>query len=147
MARSIDVQTDIKLKKANPEDPVQTDDGRTIPVKQRLEERKVMVHDAAELLLGIDLLLAMTDEELDATSGEEFLKVADDMIQPAVGGACTTEENENGTYQQTAPGKMTCIPAGKNVEEYLKEKVEKEAAAGKQPAEGEQGGGQETSKQ
>jgi len=132
MARCIDVQTDTTLKAKNPEEMVQTDDQRAVPVKERLEVRKMLVQDALDLIAGIDALLAIEDDKFDEqVLSADALKVAPDMIPHATGEACKTEDDKDGRYEQTAPGKMTCIPTGQTVEDYLKAKVE----ADKKPVE------------
>ena len=133
MARSIDVQTDMALKAKNPEESVQDDQGRQVPVKVRLEIRKMYVQDALDLIAGIDKLIEVKDEEFEAkVLSKEALAVAEDMLPKKVGDTCKTEAGVDGTFQETVaakdgqPAKLTCIPVGKTAEEFLKEKVEAE---------------------
>lgn len=93
-ARLIDRQSDETAKKNNPDMPVQSDDGREIPVKQRLEHRKILVQDALNLIAAIDALLALDDAALAATYSEESLKVAPDMI-PATPSPVVAPANTN----------------------------------------------------
>lgn len=79
-ARLIDVANDTTLKAKNPDEEVTLPTGHMAPVKQRLEERKLLVQDAVDLLASVEALLALDDDVLAATYGEEALKVADDML-------------------------------------------------------------------
>jgi len=88
VARTIDVQTDLTLKAINPEETVEHDFGRgriaEMPVKQRLELRKLLVQEAIDLLDGASVLLAMTPEEYNAKClSKEALAVAEDMMSKA----------------------------------------------------------------
>lgn len=79
VARTIDVQNDMNLKAKNPDEPVEfpTPMGVVeIPVKQRLEHRKMLVADALEVLDVIDTILALGEPEIrEAYWTEEALKV------------------------------------------------------------------------
>lgn len=82
IASSIDVIGDKKLKA---EDPEQMVDGGPqvgmIPVKVRLEERKLKVQDALDILAAAKELLAIPDTEFDAkVFSKEALAVDADMI-------------------------------------------------------------------
>lgn len=84
VATMIDIATDIELKAKNPNTMVTSDTDRTltIPVKVRLEDRKVRMEDNLRLLAAVDSMLAMTTEELTKTyMTEEALKVADDVAK------------------------------------------------------------------
>lgn len=100
-ARLTDVQTDTELKKKTPDETVQGDDGQPLPVKHRLEIRKIAVQDAVNLIGNIDKLLALDDAQLAATYGLEALKVAADMIPKADTAEKTPEQKE--LEQKTPP--------------------------------------------
>jgi hypothetical protein len=138
MARAIDVQTDATLKAKNPEEIVQTDDQRQVPVKERLEIRKMLVQDALDLIVGIDALLIIAEKDNEFQTlvlSPEALAVAKDMIPVKAGDECKTDDGKDGRQEITAPGKYTCIPKDQSVEEFLKAKVEAEARGeGKQIA-------------
>lgn len=110
-ARCIDLQSDIALKAKDPETPVVTEDGQTVPVKIRLEYRKIVVQDALDLIASIDAMIAMTDEQFAAFISPEGLAIAPDVIAPSakVGDACTTPDNKAGTFQEEN-GQLICIP-------------------------------------
>lgn len=93
-ARLIDVETDKVMKAADPEQVVLLDDGQSVPVKVRLEHRKIMVQDAVDLIAGIDLLMALSDEELDKKAMPEALVVDEDM-KPKAEGAVVTPTNDD----------------------------------------------------
>jgi len=81
IARTIDVQTDAILKAADPEQTVLTDEGQPVAVKQRLEQRKIILQDALNLLEGIEALTAIDEKEFTAKCwSKESLAVAEDMI-------------------------------------------------------------------
>lgn len=83
-ARLTDVQGDITLKKADAEALVDDDmTKQEVPVKVRLEHRKIIVQDCINVLASIDSLLALDDATLAATYSKDALKVADDMIPKA----------------------------------------------------------------
>jgi hypothetical protein len=107
VARSIDVATDTVLKKANPDDMVLNEDGsETVPVKQRLETRKMLVQDALDLLAGIEILLAIPEDEFEKTVwSKEALAVAEDMLPKK-------EEVKTGNAPETStPGATPTPPA------------------------------------
>lgn len=109
-ARLIDVQCDTVSKAINPEEPMQLEDGREIPVKQRLEMRKILVQDAVDLIAGIDALLALSDEKLLVRQTKEALAVAEDMkpIVPKVGDVCAID-GKAGTLQDDGNGGLKCV--------------------------------------
>lgn len=82
VARTVDVETDIEMKKQNPEEKVLLDDGREVTVKERLEVRKLLIEDALKIVRAIDKLAAIPAQEFAATVwSEEALKVASDMVE------------------------------------------------------------------
>ena len=111
VARSIDVVTDQKLKKEDPEQMVEeAGTGQIIPVKQRLENRKIAVQDGLDILAGIEKLLALSDEDFKNTQWtKEALKVDEDMMPktPKAGDPC----NENGAegVLEEKDGKLICV--------------------------------------
>lgn len=107
-ARIIDVKTDEILKAKNPdmatEDIVQTPQGpRAKLVKERLEERKLSVQDAVDILAGIEAVLALSDDEIAAASSEEALKVAEDMLPKAAEEVKTETETPVAAASEAAP--------------------------------------------
>lgn len=80
VARTIDVLTDTELKKKNPDENVQCEDGQVRPVKQRLELRKEAVQDGLNLVKTIDAMIAVADDKFTETFwSEAALAVAEDM--------------------------------------------------------------------
>ena len=113
VARTIDVKNDQKLKAKNPDELVMGEDGNPLPVKVRLENRKIVVQDALDLIATIDELLAISGDTFAATVwSEEALKVDEDMLPPAIkaGDACTTPDGKPGTWQDDGKGQLLCIP-------------------------------------
>lgn len=119
-ARLIDVRTDVIKKKKDPEEVVEhymfdenIGQNRTvhIPVKERLEMRKILVQDCVDLLEALDELDALSDEELAKTYAVEGLAVDKDMLPPQVGDQCTTEAGGTGTLQDDSKGGLTCVAA------------------------------------
>lgn len=110
IARTVDTQCDRAVKAKDPEEKVVSDITQTeIPVKERLEERKILVKDGLELLAAIDALLAIPDAEfVEKAWSEEALKVAEDMIsnEPAVGSRCEID-GKTGVWMKQE-GKMVC---------------------------------------
>lgn len=127
VARLIDVETDRARKAKNPEEKVPSDDGREIPVKERLEYRKMLVQDAVDLVSGIESLLKIPAAEFEANCySTKALEVAEDMVPPAennggaeekapnspvekkIGQFCTTEAGTPGTLQLGQDGTLKC---------------------------------------
>lgn len=109
VARTIDVQTDLLLKSQDPEMVVQHEGG-SLPVKERLEHRKILVQDALDLIAGIDLLIAQTPEEYVKNNlTKEALAVAPDMLPPAAkaGDVCMLGDKA-GTLEEV-DGKLICV--------------------------------------
>lgn len=79
VARTIDVMTDMVLKAEDPNQIVNSDDGRSIMVKERLEHRKMLVSDGMKLIAAIDKLLESEDITKEMWN-ETFLAVAPDML-------------------------------------------------------------------
>lgn len=93
VARAIDVNTDQVLKVTTP-DAVFLDQntGQTITVAERLENRKISVQDALDIIAGADRLLATPDEEFEKTYfSAEALKVSPDMIPSPFAAELTPE--------------------------------------------------------
>ena len=110
VARTIDMQTDITLKAADAEQLVQHEN-QMIPVKERLEHRKIMVQDALDLIAGIDALLALTVEQYTAqVLSKDALAVAADMLPPApkAGDVCDID-GKAGTLQDDGTGTLVCV--------------------------------------
>lgn len=115
IARTIDVQTDVVLKSKTPDERVQGAEGNIITAKERLEERKMIVQDALNLIEAIDFLLAIPEEEFEAkTWSKEALAVAEDMIQkpaeaPKEGDMCMLPDGRPGTLKKEGDS-FVCIP-------------------------------------
>lgn len=85
VARTIDVFTDQKLKDADADQEVESRDtlGRTFlqPVAERLEERKILLQDALDIVYAIEQLLINNEESFEKTYwSKEALAVAPDVI-------------------------------------------------------------------
>lgn len=79
-AGAIDIQNDRIRKVINPDEMVM-DGQEAVPVKIRLENRKIALQDGLNVLKAVDALMAFKDEELEEKLfGEENLKVDDDML-------------------------------------------------------------------
>lgn len=79
VARTIDVKVDEVKKAKNPDELVEFN-GQEIPVKVRLEHRKMLLQDALELVTAADLLNETPAEEWDEKVwSEKALAVAEDM--------------------------------------------------------------------
>lgn len=131
-AGTIDVHMDMATKADNPEFPVQNANGMTVPVKARLEERKISLEDTLKLLASIDQLLAMSDEDIAKMWTPEALKVAEDMMPkpaPKVGDPCTTPEGKEGTLQAQADGSLTCVMNAEATDTTVPEKPTEQTAA------------------
>lgn len=84
IARTIDVQSDMTRKALNPEEMVTMDDGsgRPVPVKERLEARKLLIEDALEIIRSTNELLLLGDQKIyDNFWSKEALQVAPDMLE------------------------------------------------------------------
>lgn len=104
VARTVDVVADEALKAINPEEPVESGigDGRVIPVKERLEHRKILVQDALDVREAIDKLLALSEEEFEkARWSKEALAVAKDMM-PVESNIMENAEEVGGGAQDVA---------------------------------------------
>ena len=115
MARCIDMQSDITEKASNPDRMVLPDDGSgiTLPIKERLELRKISVSEATQLLSALEILITKTDEEVVAFFSADNLKVAEDMKKaptptPKAGDACTQEDGTAGVWQDDGKGNLVC---------------------------------------
>lgn len=90
ISRAVDVKTDEIIKATNPEElvdnpmnphgqphlPIQ------IPVKERVEYRKLLVKDALDIIAGVDALLEIPEDQFHTkVLSEEALAVAPDMIK------------------------------------------------------------------
>lgn len=114
MARAIDVVTDTTKKAANPEEEVEYIDPVTrqvsyIPVKERLELRKIAVKEAQEIVTAISKMLDTKQEAFYETYfSEKALAVAEDMIAPKAGDTCTTEDGRQGYMFDSQTG-LVCL--------------------------------------
>ena len=111
VARSIDVVTDQKLKKEDPEQMVEeAGTGQIIPVKQRLEARKIAVQDGLNIIAGIDRLLTLpADVNFEEKYwSKEALAVDEDMLppKPKIGDACEID-GKAGVLEEK-DGKLVC---------------------------------------
>ena len=77
-ARLIDVETDVVAKGINPEEIVQ-EGNEEMPVKIRLERRKIYVKDAMGIIAAMDSLIALKEGVMAKTS-DAALAVATDML-------------------------------------------------------------------
>lgn len=110
-ARLIDVQTDTAKKAVDPEELVDDQSGQNIPVKVRLEMRKMAVAEALEIVKATDALLALSDDELVAKTSDEALKVAEDMMpkEPKVGDVCMLADGKTEGVLGEMDGKLVCV--------------------------------------
>ena len=84
--------------------------GKIIPVKERLEIRKLDVQDALNIVAAIDELMAIEDGKFEETVwSKEALKVDQDMLppEPKVGDACKLADGKDGLLQEM-DGKLVC---------------------------------------
>ena len=80
MARAIDILTDKEAKAIDPEQPV-AHNNEIVAVKVRLEDRKIALQDALDIINAVNKLLEIPDEEFDAkVTSKEALAVDEDMI-------------------------------------------------------------------
>lgn len=108
------MQTDINLKAINPEELVQHEElGRIfeMPVKERLEKRKIIVQDALDLIKAIDQLLSLGAEDFETKAlSKEALAVAEDMLpKEKAGDACVLPDGRKGTWQSDGKGGLTQV--------------------------------------
>ena len=119
IARLVDVEHDKKTKEMNPEQLVAAPDGRPLPVKVRLENNKIGVQDAIDIIDNISKLLEDTGNKdvafLNKYMSKEALKVADDMLPPKVGDACRTPDGKEGAWKDAGNGGLACIPTPEEV--------------------------------
>ena len=82
VARTIDVKNDEMAKAKDPEQIVSHDsNGDPVPVKERVETRKILVQDALDIVRVIDELLKTEDSVFEETHwSEKALAVAEDMM-------------------------------------------------------------------
>lgn len=126
MARAIDVASDDALKLEDPNTEVLGEPGELIPVKERLERRKLHVQDALAILKGVEILMGLSEEEIEAKFlSEEALKVASDMMPevPKDGDKCLTTDGKEGVLKTGENGSFDCIP---NAEEVKQEETKPE---------------------
>lgn len=111
IARTVDVKCDQVLKATDPDAMVEeTGTGNIIPVKERLEIRKMDVQDALNIVEGIDALIAIDDAKFAETLwSKEALKVDADVMpkEPKAGDACKMADGKDGVLQET-DGKLVC---------------------------------------
>lgn len=110
VARTIDVYSDKVTKEKNPNETVASDDGAHMPVKQRLEMRKIAVQDALDLIKSIDDLIAQGDKFEDMNWSDAALAIAPDMLkkpEPEVGSPCTID-GKPGVWMKQGD-KMVCM--------------------------------------
>jgi len=134
IARTIDVQSDLVLKAKNPDELViNMQTGQQLPVKQRLEDRKMLVSDALEILESIDYILnihvksnvdgAKTIAETYWTP--EALKVAEDMLPPKqAGDPCMIDGKEGTLEEQEGKEGLVCVPNDKEAVKTEEKPVE-----------------------
>lgn len=112
-ARTIDVQTDRVKKAADPEEMVEHE-GKIIPVKERLELRKIGVQEALDIVNGADALLKT--DLAGKTFAEVFwsadaLKVDADMMpkEPKEGDECDLDDKSGKGVLGNMEGKLVCV--------------------------------------
>lgn len=129
VAKTIDVENDKQMKAVNPDEIVQNSDGRMMPVKERLENRKIELQDALDIMRHAEALLALSDEELAAKWTPEALKVDEDMMPPkeVAGNACKTPDGKDGTWKDNGEGQLLCIPNEAIAAQEKKEEASPEA--------------------
>lgn len=112
-ARTIDVQTD-RVKKAIDPNVMVEHEGKVIPVKERLELRKIGVQEALDIIAGADALLK-TDLAgktfAEVLWSEEALKVDADMMpkEPVEGGECDLDNGSGKGVYGMMDGKLVCV--------------------------------------
>jgi len=80
VAMAIDVQGD-KVRKAEDPEMIVEDNNQSMPVKIRLENRKIKLQDYLDVITAIDALMAIEGNELDAkVFSKEALAVDEDML-------------------------------------------------------------------
>lgn len=110
-ARLIDVLCDQKTKAVDPESLVKDHEtGMDIPVKFRLEKRKMALEDALEIVAAADGLLSLTDEELAAKLTPAALSVDKDMmpVEPKSGDVCDLDDGSGKGVLGEIDGKLVC---------------------------------------
>lgn len=88
IARTVDVQADL-MRKAKDGDELVQDDGNSaytpmapLPVKMRLEKRKMALESSLEIIASIKALKALPEGDLEKMWTPEFLAVAADVAAP-----------------------------------------------------------------
>ena len=123
VARTIDVDTDKVLKATDPEQMVPDNEtGKLIPVKERLETRKIAIQDALDLIAGIDRLLAFYKEAPEGSTdtdkafvekywSKDALKVDTDMLpkEPKVGDPCQLDNGQGEGVYAMMEDKLVCV--------------------------------------
>lgn len=111
-ARTIDVENDREMKSKNGDEIVDSGVGTMIPVKERLEKRKIDLQDALDVVKYAADLLKLTDEELAAKWTPEALKIDEDMMPPKeiAGNPCVAADGKAGTWKDDGKGNLLCIP-------------------------------------
>lgn len=151
LARTVDVQMDSMAKAKDPDDLVQDDDNQPyspkapLPVKMRLEKRKMKVESCLELLAAIDALAALSPEDLAKMWTPEFLAVAKDVQAPegyvsyivAPGKTITDDQGQSITGEEGSGSEVMLDPTDPQVQGWIADgsisatntaDVEKEAA-------------------
>jgi len=119
MARAIDVLTDRTLKAENPDQIVESGDD-FVPVKVRLETRKINLQDALNILGGIETLLAIKDSEFDTQIlSKEALAVDEDMIPKEAPAPEVTPETPVEPQKEEAPAEESSQPVETTKEEEI----------------------------
>lgn len=111
-ARLIDVLCDQKAKAVDPEAPVKDHEtGLDIPVKFRLEKRKMAVEDAMEIVAAAEELLALSDEDLASKLTPAALSVDKDMMpaEAKEGDVCDLDDGSGKGTLGMVDGKLICV--------------------------------------
>lgn len=108
MAMAIDVQFDKVMKANNPEAMVEYE-GQLIPVKTRLENRKIKLQDYLDIVAAIKHLMSIADDEFEAkVLSKEALAVDEDMLpkEEVKEDALTPEPTEEKTVESIDPDEV-----------------------------------------
>ncbi len=136
-ACAIDVYCDQLRKKDNPE--MQVEQGQqVIPVKERLEHRKIKLQDALDVIAGAEALLEIPEAEFETKIfSKEALAVAEDMLPKpfkkytVIGNDLSYSGNtfKVGAVVEFTEEEAAPLLAGKSIEEKIEEEKKKEEAS------------------
>lgn len=132
IARAIDVQTDISALAIDPEGEVVEQDmmGNTkiVPIKERLEMRKIAIQDAQDIIDAIDALLVSANDTTVDFAQKYFSKEAL-AVQPE-------EKKSDESQAETTEPVAEVVPAEEKKEEVAETPAEEEKPVDNTPSEG-----------